>query len=306
MAQFGLTIRVECSRFFDNTTIRTNIEHFSCARDSFIEEHIDLDFTKGRCYLIFHYFYFYTISECFFIISCTGFKLFFFTDFKTLRCIEFECISSCGRFRITKHNTDLHTDLIDEYDSSIWFSDHTRHLSKGLTHETSLKPHETISHISFDFCFWGECCDRIYNDEVDCSRSYQCIYDLEGLLTIVRLGYDKIVYIDTDISSIGRIECVFSIHECCCSSGFLDFSDSMESKCRLSWWFWSINFDDASFGIATTECFIECERSRRVHLDIHMFTFTELHHWSSTELFFDHGESSIESIFFIISHRGRD
>ena len=53
-------------------------------------------------------------------------------DIQADRRIELQCIPPRRRFRITEHDTDLHTDLIDEYDGCIVFINAACELSQRL------------------------------------------------------------------------------------------------------------------------------------------------------------------------------
>ena len=96
---------------------------------------------------------------------------------------------------------------------------------------------------------------------------------------------------------------MFRIDKSSSTSSTLYFCNGMECEGGLSGRLWSVDFDDTSFGIATTECIIECDRSRAECLNIEMRLLTELHDRTCTELFFDHSESGCEGFFAIVSHR---
>ena len=101
-------------------------------RDSFIKEEIHFHLTKWWCDFIFHDLNLGTIASCFFFITGTRFDFLFSANLYTLGAIEFQCISSSSRLRVSEHNSDLHTYLIDKYDCRRGFPDDSSNLSECL------------------------------------------------------------------------------------------------------------------------------------------------------------------------------
>ena len=99
---------------------------------------------------------------------------------------------------------------------------------------------------------------------------------------------------------------MFRIDEGSSPSSTLDLCNSMECECGLSRGFRTIDLDDTTLRISTTEGIIEGDRSRTECFDIEMRFLSELHDGSSTELFLDHGECGCEGFFAVVCHTNRE
>ena len=91
-----------------------------------------------------------------------------------------------------------------------------------------------VSHVSLDLCLRSESRNRVDNDYIDSAGADKRLSDLERLLTVIRLGYPEIIYIDSEVLGIYRIESMLSIDECSDSSPLLALCDRMERKRGLS------------------------------------------------------------------------
>src|SRR5689334_23538990 len=107
------------------------IKDISCTGDTFVIHDVKLCSSKRRCNLVLYDFNFGSVTDNIF----TRLDLAYSTDVQANTGVELECITTGRRFRITEHNTNLHTDLVDENDSSLALVDDTCQFSKCLTHQ---------------------------------------------------------------------------------------------------------------------------------------------------------------------------
>ena len=94
------------------------------------EHDIELCLAEWRSHLVFYNFHTHLVS----LDLVTIFQLSNTTDIQTDRSIEFQCVTTCRRFRVSEHYTDLITQLVDEDTGRIRLIDRGRQLTKGLRH----------------------------------------------------------------------------------------------------------------------------------------------------------------------------
>ncbi|CSD27685.1 Uncharacterised protein [Vibrio cholerae] len=75
-------------------------------------------------------------------------------NIQTNRSVEFQCVTASGGFWVTKHHTNLHTNLVDEDTHTVGLLEVTRQFTHRLRQHTRLKTHVAIAHFAFDFRFW--------------------------------------------------------------------------------------------------------------------------------------------------------
>src|SRR5690606_4063633 len=85
----------------------------------------------------------------------------------TDRSIELECTSAGGHFGVAEHNTDFLTQLIDKNNGAVGFTDHSCKLAEGLGHQTGMKAHMGIAHVSVDLRLGHKGRHRVDDDDVD-------------------------------------------------------------------------------------------------------------------------------------------
>ena len=118
---------------------------------------------------------------------------------------------ACRRLGVPVHYADFFTELVYEYAAGVGLADVRRELSQGLAHKPCLETHFRIAHLSFDLCLRGEGCHGVDDNDVDRAGAYEVVRDFKGLFSVVRLGYVKVIHINTDILGINRIECMLRI-----------------------------------------------------------------------------------------------
>src|SRR5690606_26061396 len=90
-------------------------EQFAFARDTLVIHEVELCCAEWGCDFIFDHLYAMTASDnliAFFDLCNTA-------NIETYRRVEFERLTSRGRLGITKHNADLHSDLVNEDDDCL-------------------------------------------------------------------------------------------------------------------------------------------------------------------------------------------
>jgi len=184
------------------------------------------------------------------------------TNIQSYGGIEFQCTSSGRSLRISEHNSNFLTKLVDKDNYAICFINNTSQFTKCLTHQTCLHTNMTVSHISIDLCFRNQCRYRVNNNDIQCTGTYHRLKDLQRLLSTVRLGNVKFINIYTDIFCIYRIQCMLCINEPCNSSTLLSFCNHMQSNGRLTTGFRTIHFDNTSTRYSTNpQCNIQTQCS---------------------------------------------
>ena len=146
-----------------------------------------------------------------------------------------------------------------------------------------------VAHFAFYLGFWNECCNGVNDYDVDGTASYEGICDLECLFAVIRLRDQEIVGIDTEFFCVCGIKCVFCVDESCNTAHFLCLCDNMESDCRFTGRFGTIDLDDSSARYtAYSECDIKRECSCRNHFYVHFSgDFAQFHDRTFAEIFFD-------------------
>ncbi len=77
---------------------------------------------------------------------------FYSSHIHTNRRIELKCSSTSSNFRITEHNTNLLTKLVDKYNGTIRTVDYTCKLSHRFRHKTGMQTNLLVIHISLNLC----------------------------------------------------------------------------------------------------------------------------------------------------------
>ena len=109
------------------------------------------------------------------------------SDIKTYGSIELQSTSTSRCLRVAKHNTNLFTELIDKDYHTVRTAYCCSKFTKCLRHQTCMKTYMTVSHIPLDLCLRNQCCNRVYNYDVNCTGTYHRLGDFKCLLTVIRL-----------------------------------------------------------------------------------------------------------------------
>ena len=115
------------------------------------------------------------------------------------------------RFGVAEHHADFFTQLVDEHHRRLGARDATGQLPECLAHEPRLQAHVRITHVSFDFRLRYQCRNGVDDDDVDRTRPYQNLANLERLLARVGLRDQHRFDIDAELSRVVRVERVLCV-----------------------------------------------------------------------------------------------
>jgi len=80
-------------------------------------------------------------------------------------------------------------------------------------HEPRLEADLDVAHLPLELRLGHEGRDGVDDDDVHRAAAHKDVRDLQGLLARVRLRDEKLVRIDAESASVGRIECVLGVDE---------------------------------------------------------------------------------------------
>src|SRR5258708_1911953 len=165
--------------------------------------------------------------------------------------VELKRAAAGGGLRIAEHHADLFANLVDEYQTGARFRNDGRELAQRLRHEARLKAHLRVAHFAFELGLGDEGRDGVHDDDVDAAGADQRLGNFEGLLAVIGLRDEKIVYVHTEFARIDRIERVLRINEGGLAAELLRFGDDVKSHGGLAAGFRAVDFDHAAAGEAT-------------------------------------------------------
>ena len=87
-----------------------------------------------------------------------------------------------------------------------------------------------IPHLTLNFSARSQRGHRVDDDERQGPRSNQGICDLEGLLSVVRLGDQELIGVDAELSRVIGIQCMFRVDEGADPALGLRIRDGVESN----------------------------------------------------------------------------
>ena len=183
LANLAIIVGEPCTALLDDTKIHCQIQDVTLFGDSLSEHDIKFCFFKRRCHFILHDFDTGTVTDHF----STLFDRLGSSDIHTHGSVELQGTSTGGCLRITEHDTDLFTQLVDKDHDTVGLAYHTGQFSQCLRHQSCLQTHMGISHISLDLCFRYQGCYRVHDDDVHRTGTHHCLSDLECLFSVIRL-----------------------------------------------------------------------------------------------------------------------
>src|SRR4030042_4416877 len=92
--------------------------------------------------------------------------------------VKFERIASGGRLRISKHDADFHSNLVDENHDRMGLADGGGQFSQGLRHQPCLKSHMGLAHLPLNLCFGNESSHRVDDDHIHSTTPNQNLCNL--------------------------------------------------------------------------------------------------------------------------------
>ena len=124
--------------------------------------------------------------------------------------------------------------MVDEDTCGVGLRDGRGELAEGLAHQSSLQTYHVVTHVALDLLLWRERSHRVDNEDVDGSRTYELVSNLQCLLTIVGLRDPQVVHIHTQLGSIETVKGVLSVNERCYAALLLCLSNGMNGQCGLT------------------------------------------------------------------------
>jgi len=205
-----------------------------------------------------------------------------------------------GGFGRAEHDTDLHTDLVDEDHQRIGVLDVGRHLAQGLGHQACLQTHMTVAHVALDFRLGGKRRYRVDDHDIHRARAHDHVADLQRLLARVRLADQQVLDINAEIAGIDRVQRMFRVDEGAGAALALAFGDDLQGKRGLARGLRPVDLDDApTRQTADAKSDVEPERPSGDGGDGLAALVAQPHHGALAELAFDLGECGVEGFFAI-------
>ena len=130
----------------DQLQLHTQIDELAVLGNAIVKEDLEVSLLKWRSYLILHHLNLGLITNDGVLILDWG----GLADIKTYRSVILQGITTSGSLRITKHDTNLHTQLVNEDHHAVSLLNGTSELTQSLGHQTSLQTHVVVAHIALD------------------------------------------------------------------------------------------------------------------------------------------------------------
>ena len=211
-------------------------------RNAFAIHNIELSLSERRCYLVLDNLNTGTAADNIVAVFQRVDTTYIHTDGR----VEFQCAATGSGFRITEHNANLFTDLVDENSSTFGFGNQTCQLTQSLTHQTCLQAYVGITHFAFDFGTRNQSCNGVDNDNINSAAAYQCVSNFQSLFAVIRLRNQQIVNIYTQMTGIFRIQCMLRIDKCRIAAHLLSFGNHMQSNGSFTGRFGTVNLNNTS------------------------------------------------------------
>src|SRR3989338_6801219 len=156
-------MKIRISAFFYNLEFFSECHYLSLFGNAFVVD--DVEFRLLEWSRDFVFYYFDTCSAAHYFFSL--FYLRDFTNIQANRSVEFERFSSRSSFRIAKHHSYLHSNLVYKNYNGFRTSDDSRELAQSLRHQPRLLADMVRAHITLYLIFRGERCDRVYHHYIN-------------------------------------------------------------------------------------------------------------------------------------------
>ena len=247
LADLFRPIGVPGATLFEKTVLDPQIDELPDRGDPLIEGNVKLRLSERGSHLVLDDLHPHPVAQDM-IALLDGLDP---ANVEALRGIELQGISSGRCFGVAEHDADLHSDLIDEDHYRGALGDGRGELSQSLAHESGLKTHMGVSHVPFKLRLGNQRRHRIDHNQVETPRSNEGLGDLQGLLSGVRLGNEKVFGLDPKLSGIAQVESVLGINKGCHAILFVDFGNGVKGQGGLARGLGTIDFDDPSLGIAS-------------------------------------------------------
>ncbi len=97
-----------------------------------------------------------------------------------------------------------------------------------------MQAHVAIAHLAIQFGLRHQGRNGIDHHDIDTAGGHQRAGDFERLLTIIGLGHDQVVHVDTQLAGVDRVQRVFGVNERGRSADLLSLRDHLQGQGRLA------------------------------------------------------------------------
>ena len=97
-----------------------------------------------------------------------------------------------------------------------------------------MQSNRRVAHVALNLLLRCQCCHGVDDDDVDGSRAYQLVGNLQGLLAVVGLRYVEVVDVDAQLLGIEAVEGVLSVDECGYAPRLLRLGNGVDGQCGLT------------------------------------------------------------------------
>ncbi len=227
------------------------------------------------------------------------------SDVEPHRGVELQRPATGRGLRRAEHHADLLAELVDEDRGGLGLVERTGDLPQGLAHQAGLQTDVAVAHLALDLRARHERCDGVDDDEVEGTGADQHVHDLQGLLTVVRLGQDQVVDVDAELLRVLGVEGVLRVHERDLAPGLLRVRHRVQGQGRLARGLGAVDLDDAAARqAADAECHVERGRPGRDDLDGLLRPVAHAHDRALAELPFNLCERGIQGLLAVGSCHG--
>ncbi len=159
-----------------------------------------------------------------------------------------------------------------------------------------------VAHVSLYLRLWRKGRNGVNHDDVHRAGSHESFGDFERLLSGVGLGYPELVHVHPEGASVGGVERVLGVHECCDAAQLLRLGDRMQCQCGLSGRLGSEDLHHASLRVsAETQRFVDHDRAAGNDFDpARVGSLAHLHKRALAELLLDLEPGRLYGPLFLI------
>ena len=278
----------------------SQIQHIAHVAYALAVHYIKLGCLKWRGNLVFNNLCLSPVAHNF----GTVFNSITLSYFNTYAGIKLKCTTACGGFGIAVGYTDFFPELIDKDNYTLAFCRNTRKLSQCLTHKSCLQAHMGISHFSLDFSLWHKCGNGIHDNNVNSTGTHHGFRNFKRLLTVIGLGYVKLVNIYSEIFGINRVKSMLRIHKARYTPKLLHLCHYMQCNGGFSAAFRTIYFNYPSlWHTAHTKSNVKCKGTcgHGFHGMVR-YICPKLHNCALAKIFFYLSKGSLKGLLLSVCH----
>ena len=173
----------------DNVLISSQIDHFTSLWNSLTKQDFNFHFTEWCCNLVLHNLDTGNVTNWLHIVTVSlgSIDTTLTTNVQTYWWVELQCTSTRCRFWVTKHDTNLFTQLVDKDCRRTSLQDSTWHLTQSLWHHTGLQTDSWVTNFTVDFGLRRQSGNWVDNNHVDGTWCNQGIRNGQSLFTSIWL-----------------------------------------------------------------------------------------------------------------------